>query len=64
MSWLNAHEAYIIERITRDREDALSVAIDVATDTEPTGIPSDAVRESRPKAAAVFCPHALAKASR
>ena len=41
MSWLNAHESYVMETIARDRLEELHSMRDLATDTEPVGAPAD-----------------------
>jgi len=67
MSWLDAHESYVMEIIVRDRVEDLRATVDVATaHTERTTAPSGAASDARGRArvGAVLCPHALAKASR
>jgi hypothetical protein len=66
MSWLGAHESYVMEIIVRDRVDELRSMADVATDIEhrtaPAGVRPDARR--KPTAGVALCPCVLAKASR
>ena len=67
MSWLDAHQSYILEAIVRDRVDDLRSTVDVATArTERTTAPTGAVPDPRHAAPTdvVLCPRALAKASR
>jgi hypothetical protein len=67
MSWLDAHDAYVMEIIVRDRVDELRSTVDVATahterTTAPEAVDPDARRRST--AAVFLCSHPLAKASR
>jgi hypothetical protein len=66
MSWLNAHESYVMETITRDRVEELRSTLDIATEYEHDGARADARPDPRPRSTArvVFCPQALAKGSR
>ena len=67
MSWLDAHQSYILEAIVRDRVDDLRSTVDVATArTERTTAPTGAVPDPRHTAPtdAGLCPRVLAKASR
>jgi len=67
MSWLDAHEAYVMEVIARDRVNDLRSTIDVAMARLVRAIaPTPAVPDA-PRAAdgrGALCPRALAKASR
>ena len=66
MSWLNAHELYVMETITRDRIDELRSTLEFATHDEYPGAPSAALSDARATTAnaVVLCPRALAKTSR
>jgi hypothetical protein len=67
MGWLDAHEAYVMETITRERVDELRSAVDVVPPhteraTAPAALDPDA--RHRPAAAAFVCARALAEAPR
>ena len=67
MSWLDAHQSYIMETLVRDRVADLRSTVDVATArTEGTTAPTGAVPHARHAAPTdvLVCPRALAKASR
>jgi len=67
MSWLDAHDAYVMEIIVRDRVEELRSTVDVATaHTERTTAPEavDPDARHRSTAAVLLCSHPLAKASR
>jgi hypothetical protein len=65
MSWLNAHESYVMETIARDRVEELHSTLDLATDTERIDAPADVQPAARPGlgGTAVLRRHTLAKAS-
>ena len=68
MGWLDAHESYVMEIITRDRVDELRSTVDAeAARTEHSTAPEAAADPDprfRPIAGVALCAHALAKASR
>jgi len=67
MGWLDAHESYVMEIITRERVDELRSTVDMGpAHTERATAPAarDPDVRRRPAAAAFVCSHALAKAPR
>jgi hypothetical protein len=67
MSWLDAHESYVMEVVVRDRMDELHSAADGdITYTEQTITPADAASDARRAAPAglVLCPRSLARLPR
>ena len=68
MSWLDAHESYVMEFVVRDRMDDLHSAADRGdiTSTEQTTTPSRAASDGRRAGPAdlVLCPSALARLPR
>ena len=67
MSWLNAHDSYVMEIIARDRVDELRSTIDVATaHTKRVTALAGAIPDAQHTTTevVVLCPRALAKASR
>jgi hypothetical protein len=60
MSWFDAHAAYVIEVVARER------VADLRAETEHATAPSSALPAARPAEPTpiVLCCHALAKASR
>jgi hypothetical protein len=67
MGWLDAHESYVMEIITRERVDELRSTVDVVpAHTERASAPAarDPDVRRRPAAAAFVCSHALTEAPR